>query len=312
MSVTDERAADVKETVQSFGPSRRLVGVLARPDAGAARAGGVAVVILNAGIIHRTGPNRLHVRIARRLASRGMPTLRFDLPGIGDSPTLGTPGSAIEEAVVGIGAALDELERLDVASRFVVFGLCSGADLAFLTASLDPRVVGTVLIDPNRIFPTWKSRLIRMVRPALRPVVWFRALTGRYDLFQKLSEHFRPDGRGEDGATTEEAPPPPGVPSDAEVRAQVRAALGDFVERDVRILYIVTRHYRSEYVYRRQFHDAFPDIDLGDRVTVEIMHTAHHTFTRESSRELLERTVDEWMGATFGQVHSDTSGSAAV
>ena len=50
-----------------------------------AEAGQPWVVLLNAGIIHRIGPNRLYVQLARRLASRGHAVLRFDLAGIGDS-----------------------------------------------------------------------------------------------------------------------------------------------------------------------------------------------------------------------------------
>ena len=46
----------------------------------------VAVVLLNAGLIHRSGPFRLYTRLARKLAKSGYIVLRFDLPGIGDAP----------------------------------------------------------------------------------------------------------------------------------------------------------------------------------------------------------------------------------
>jgi len=303
--------ADVKETVQTFGPSRRLVGILTRPAEPEPRTDGLAMVILNAGIIHRTGPNRLHVRLARSIATGGTPTFRIDLPGIGDSGTLGSGGSAVEEAMAGIGAALDELERLGVASRFLVFGLCSGADLSFMAATVDPRISGIVLIDPNRIFATWKSRLIQVVRPAMRPTVWFRAMTGRYGLLRRLSQRLRPESAADAVESAGDGPAPAAGPSEGEIHDQVQAALQAFMDRGVQILYIITRHYRSEYVYRRQFHDAFPDIDLGDQVEVEIMPTAHHTFTRASSRELLQATVTRWVEATWAPAGRDNAGSTS-
>jgi hypothetical protein len=61
-----------------------LVGILSRPPAGVDPAM-PGVLLLNAGRIHRVGPNRLYVAIARRLAAMGFAVCRFDLSGIGDS-----------------------------------------------------------------------------------------------------------------------------------------------------------------------------------------------------------------------------------
>ncbi len=72
----------MRERAVVFGDPPDLVGVLTEPD-GVCRDRGV--IILNAGIIHRVGPNRLHVRMARALASLGFPVLRFDFSGQGDS-----------------------------------------------------------------------------------------------------------------------------------------------------------------------------------------------------------------------------------
>ena len=64
-----------------FGPDEQLVGILTHPEA----ASSTAVTILNAGVLHRIGPHRLHVLLARRLAELGFHALRLDLGGIGDS-----------------------------------------------------------------------------------------------------------------------------------------------------------------------------------------------------------------------------------
>src|SRR5262245_18911200 len=71
----------LRDEVVRFGSVEELVGILSHPAAPAQ----TAVLLLNAGVLHRIGPHRLHVTLARRLAELGFPALRLDLGGIGDS-----------------------------------------------------------------------------------------------------------------------------------------------------------------------------------------------------------------------------------
>ena len=57
------------ELAVSFGPLKHLSGTLALPDELAPA--GVGFVMLNAGVVHRIGPHRFNVRLARRLADQG-------------------------------------------------------------------------------------------------------------------------------------------------------------------------------------------------------------------------------------------------
>ena len=60
----------------------RLVGISALPEG---ETQPLTAVFLNAGAVRRIGPHRLWVDTARRWALRGIPSLRLDLGGIGDS-----------------------------------------------------------------------------------------------------------------------------------------------------------------------------------------------------------------------------------
>lgn len=112
------------------------------------------IVLLNAGGLNRTGPNRMWVELARRWAARGVSSVRVDLAAIGESRgdaralsddlALHTP--AYVEQVV---AVLDLLEREHGVRRFVLMGLCSGAYLSFQAALRNDRVAAAVMINPR-------------------------------------------------------------------------------------------------------------------------------------------------------------------
>ncbi|MEQ9321172.1 MAG: hypothetical protein RIF41_18560, partial [Polyangiaceae bacterium] len=73
----------MKEHALRFGEGGGLLGLVTVPEE--QRDGSPGVLILNAGLLHRVGPCRMGVDLARRSARLGAPTLRFDSSGLGDS-----------------------------------------------------------------------------------------------------------------------------------------------------------------------------------------------------------------------------------
>jgi dienelactone hydrolase len=142
---SDGAATDEKPLF--FGPNRALFGLLAAPPPRRARRGRPAIVLLNAGTVHRIGPHRMYVPLARRWAEQGYYVFRVDISGIGDSrgspENLCYPASAIADVQAAMSAIADKAER------FVLVGLCSGADLAFQVGARDPRVAGAVMMNPR-------------------------------------------------------------------------------------------------------------------------------------------------------------------
>jgi pimeloyl-ACP methyl ester carboxylesterase len=138
--------ATVTEHPLQFGDDGRLFGVLTLPEA-APVPSRPAFVFLSAGLLHRVGPYRLHVRLARTLARLGFAALRVDLAGMGDSPPRDAPSyrQSVDDDFAAILEALDA--RLGQ-PQVVLAGLCTGADNATLLALHEPRVAGLVLLDP--------------------------------------------------------------------------------------------------------------------------------------------------------------------
>jgi pimeloyl-ACP methyl ester carboxylesterase len=146
----DVRAKTVREEAILFGGAGSLVGIITDP---AQQTADSAVILLNAGIIHRVGPGRMYVKLARRLAQRGFVVLRFDVSGVGDSEgrkdNLPFERSSLEET----REAMDYLARTRGVRSFLLGGLCTGAVVAYQTALVDPRVGGVLLINTQGLIP---------------------------------------------------------------------------------------------------------------------------------------------------------------
>ena len=139
----------MREEAVVFGRASALVGVITDPPADGRPAHAMAVILLNAGLLHRVGPNRLYVELARGLATQGFSAFRFDFSGIGDS-NVRRNSLPFEKSIVSEAQeAMDLLGRERGMERFVLMGLCAGALSAFNTARVDARVVGAVLINPQ-------------------------------------------------------------------------------------------------------------------------------------------------------------------
>lgn len=130
---------NIKEEIITAG-QHSVVGILTYGASGASMP---TVVIFNAGVIHKTGPNRLHVKLARRLAAEGYNVFRFDYGGQGDSIAR-TDGPASSSYITN---ALDLVDKKTGGGGFVLTGICSGAEDAYSTAMSDSRIKGVILIN---------------------------------------------------------------------------------------------------------------------------------------------------------------------
>lgn len=151
----------VRESIQRISSAPDLMGILTEP---VERTTSLPwIVMLNAGAAYRIGPGRIHVSLARRLATLGYPCLRLDINGIGDSvaadPTKENDTYAAT-AFRDVGLVCDYLRAQQPDRAIVLLGLCSGAYVAFQSAAQMPQsaIIESILINPLVFF--WKEGMV--------------------------------------------------------------------------------------------------------------------------------------------------------
>ena len=178
----------------------KLFGILETPDS--ASVGDLAVLLLSPGVKMRVGPQGMYRSMAAEFLQLGLPVLRFDCYGLGDSE-----GTLSEELLrdvynhIEVGRfvddtvdAMDWMQREHGIRRFILSGLCGGAITGLLAGERDRRVVGLLGIgltavlasraaDASRYMTAGQLEDVRQMyaRRLLSPQAWYRLLTFKAD-----------------------------------------------------------------------------------------------------------------------------------
>lgn len=250
------------------------IGVLAEP----ARRGDTAVVLLNAGAMRRAGPFRLHVHAARRFAALGFPTLRIDQPGIADHIA-----SARRPHLDVLVEILDAVQRETGCRRFVVGGVCSAADFAWVLAQKEHRVAGLLLLDP----------MARSNAPGFRlgqfQLLLQRGPAGWIDIVKRRLARRAAPPRATDDQLRDW--PAPGAEA-----AQLEA----LVARGAELFVMYTGGAANYFTHPKQFFAGYGAASRSPRVHFEYWRQCDHLFFQPDDRERLVECIAGWLGDRFG------------
>jgi pimeloyl-ACP methyl ester carboxylesterase len=274
------------EHAHRFGRAAHLVGIVGLPASASAEIG---VIVLNAGLVHRIGPFRLHVELARRLNAAGYPSLRFDLSTLGDSSASGEAASRVQQVRADVSDAIALLRKESGCRQFVLIGLCSGAENAHRAAAADASIVGAVFLDGYAYRSTgFKLRyyLPKLLNPA--------RLT--HSIARRLGKKKTGDA---------EAKPSFGVvfPPIEEVRQEMAGML----DRGAHLYFIYSGGASNYFNHRRQFHENYGKLAAHAGVEVERLEETDHTYILTGDRSLLLDKIDRWMRQHFPHSTRPTS-----
>jgi exosortase A-associated hydrolase 1 len=268
-----------------------LYGIASLPAQAAAR--GVLVVV--GGPQYRAGSHRQFTLLARSLAEQGIPALRFDYRGMGDSA--GAPRS-FEDVQHDLRAAIDHFLTLVPGMReVVIWGLCDAASAALFYGASDKRVCGLVLLNPwvrttgGHAKATLKHYYLdRLLQPAL----WRKIVSGRFDYrgalrsFTKLLGAARGAGDAAPQGGQEQAD------SCAPLPERMLAGMTKFKGKVLLIL-------SGRDLTAQEFSDLakgssqWQKLLAASHVTRRALDDADHTFSRRAWRDQVSSWTGEWV-----------------
>lgn len=280
-------ASPAQERALSFEcEGEKLVGILSGAQRPAAR--GVLVVV--GGPQYRVGSHRQFTLLARHLAERGVPVLRFDYRGMGDSD-----GNArsFEEVGADIGCAIDRLfAHVRGLEDVVLWGLCDAASAALLYAHQDSRVSGLVLLNPWVRTEQGAARVqLRQyyVRRILSRALWQKIVRGEFRFREAAAAVTRQVVHATGLRTGSRTTGP-----DAALPARMEAALRRFRGRVLLILSgndLVAQEFRSVIAGS----SGWQQLLQAERVTRHDLPEANHTFARRDWRNQVARWTEAWI-----------------
>lgn len=290
-----------RESATWFGPGSSLFGIVTPTATAAPRLG---AVLMNPGTLHRVGGARLNVRLARRLAAQGVPAIRFDFSGLGDSESRQDGLPYVASMVADLRAAMDALAAATGVDRFALMGHCTGAAMSYEAALVDQRVRGVVQLE-GFAYRTSLYQVHRWRRIALRRENWSALLRGEKSLRAPLlragrrllrPRHVPAVATARDAASVEEARQRiRGLVDLLPPREAMREGLQRLVGRGVRMLHVYAGGDHHYYSYRRQFSDAFPGLDFGGLLELEHLPDADHYFSRPDHQAWLDDRIAGWV-----------------
>jgi len=289
----------VSERPVRFGPGGLMFGIVTEPSGRERRRRGV--VLVNTGADYHIGAGRMNVSLARRWARRGYVVLRMDLAGLGDSDTRqGMPDNEVfpTTAVEDVRVAIEFLRERYRVGDVTLAGVCSGAYHALRAAVAAVPLNRIFMINPETF--SWKEgtpiddiHLAEVVgsagvyrKRALSVAHWRKLLAGRVDVARITSLSVRRMMLSLESTSRN-------------VRRLLRMPLpGDLgwqleqiADRGVKITIVFSRGEPGIELLRMQGGAAIED--LGERCRVHIVDGADHTFSRGSSRAVLEKLLSD-------------------
>jgi exosortase A-associated hydrolase 1 len=265
-----------------------LYGVLSPAPAPCRR----AVLIVVGGPQVRTGSHRQFTLLARSLARAGVPALRFDYRGMGDSDGEARDFERVQEDLrAAIDCLISELPEVD---EVVLWGLCDGASAAALYAPLDARVTGLALLNP------WLRTDGGVARATLKHyyrarlfdrALWSKIARGRFD-YTGAARSFAALVR----AALGRAGPAPADNAPAALPGRMADALARFRGR-VLVMLSGADLTAQEFAGVVDGSPAWRRLLAAPRFTRHLLPGADHTCSRRAWHEQVARWTCDWLRA---------------
>lgn len=274
------------EHTLTLGTENHLVATFTPTDTATSSAPPIVALLSNSGVIPRSGPHRMNVHLARRLAAQGIPSVRFDMSGLGDSRRTGSTLPVVEQWVADTRSVMDAAQARFGCARFMMIGFCSGAEVAHLVALEDPRL---------RAILFWDLYAYKTIQARVRTFLYKLRRAGLTGAVRKAGEKtlavFRSQaaesGGNENGRAVEVSLVPP-----REVFAQRIQTLTD---AGVESLFVFCGGEPEWFNHKGQFKGMFGRYAFVDKVAFHYLEVSDHLITSAAAQRAFLDMTEAWL-----------------
>ena len=274
----------MREEALLIGSDHAVVGVFTPAVDNAGGPSDMAAICITAGLLHHVGPHRMHVLLARALAKKGISTLRFDLSGIGDSAIRTDDLIANEVPVQEINDAIKMLETRGF-TRFILFGICSGAMRAAKAASGNSKIAGIILVntggdDGSAEVDTSPAAQLYLKKSLWNLSAWKNLVTGKvnyqalfYVLWSTLIRKLKPVNK-----------------ASTSIEDLLRSKVELYSRQGTSILSVLSDRHAQIYELYQQAYDSL----RSERFKILVYPNTDHLFTSLSQQRDLINQICQW------------------
>jgi exosortase A-associated hydrolase 1 len=272
-----------------------LYGIVSLPEKTIAR--GVLIVV--GGPQYRVGSHRQFTLLARALASQGIPAMRFDYRGMGDSEGDARNFEAVSD---DIRAAIDQfVAAVPGMNEVAIWGLCDAASAALFYAGNDQRVTGLVLLNPwVRTSGSIAKTTLKHYYLArfLQADLWRKIVSGKFNYVATVKSFFKLVGSafagGKDSIGNENGAMSNPVQHEASLPDRMLSSFNRFTGKVLLIVSgadLTAQEFVDMVGASRKWQRALTD----SRVTQKKLAEADHTFSSRIWRDQVSNWTSEWV-----------------
>jgi hypothetical protein len=180
------------------------------------------------------------------------------------------------------------------ARRFILVGLCSGADNGLRAARIEAgRVIGLAMMDPT-VFRTRKWLLVKLAKRLAAPDFWKSVLKFRHPRIEALHVPLL-GGQSSAKSATPTVEKPELYTVGLKEKDEIEAYLREVREQGVSLYFAFTGSWAELYNYRTQLYDVYPALGLEKDVELLYYPASSHTFAFYEHRRTLASDMLRWL-----------------
>lgn len=305
---------------------KKLFGIVHIPEQNDRGDKKIGVNLLNPGIKYRVAPNRLNVKLARKLCNQGYYVFRFDPEGVGDSQAELPEDLLVQDIWEQIQAGLFVADTIASNDFFVknyeideliLIGNCGGAITSLLASRKDRRVNGLCLIDIPINLRTAKMSFAdkiaeggekadllfsRYIKKMISLKSWCRFVTlkSEYRALLKISKMKIIKTFGLLGNDHKLSKDIEWLCNEKSLNVKFFKSVEEFIRKRNPILFVLAGNDSGTEIFKKYFQDAYLKEKYKDPIyeklfEIFVVENANHVYTLSEWQELLINKILSWV-----------------